>query len=109
MKLLQFYQEDQVRLGLLQEDAVLDIVEVGRRLSADVPNSMLEVIQGGAPTLEQIKSLAAARSVREKVDLLRFAELRLAPPITYPPKFLLAGANYVKHIEEWRQSFIRIK
>ena len=93
MKLLRYDAGEGVKLGVLQsgrEDRIVPLAP----FSAEFP-TMLSIIEGGEPALEQVRQVAA-----QGVGAFDLADARLLAPIERPGKFLAIGMNYAKHIEE---------
>ena len=93
MKLLRYETGEGVKLGVLQsgrEDRIVPLAP----LSAEFP-TMLSIIEGGEPALEQVRQVAAQGD-----GAFDLADVRLLAPIERPGKFLAIGMNYAKHIDE---------
>ncbi len=90
MKLVRFDAGNGPRLGIVRDDAIVDLQRAG--LGAD---SMLDIIRGGAVMLARIARISADEAPAHSV-----AEVRLLAPIERPGKFLGIGMNYQKHLEE---------
>ena len=88
MKLLRYLQEGKVHLGVLRDDAVVNIDGLG------FP-TMLDIVRSGYPALERIADhLVTAESA------LALKDAKLLAPIERPGKYLAIGMNYAKHVEE---------
>jgi 2-keto-4-pentenoate hydratase/2-oxohepta-3-ene-1,7-dioic acid hydratase in catechol pathway len=74
------------------------IVDIADALGASEHTAtMLGLIRGGAPILEQLRALAA----RSPVDTIALADVRLHAPIPRPAKNVFCvGWNYLEHFEE---------
>ena len=93
MKLLRYEGDGTAKLGVLQsgrEDRIVPLAS----LSAEFP-TMLSIIEGGEPALEQLRQVAAQGD-----GAFDLADARLLAPIERPGKYLAIGMNYAKHIEE---------
>ena len=88
MKLLRFLQGDQVHLGALKGDGIVDLGGLGFA-------SMLDIIGGGARALELI-----AGQLDRLAPTVMLSEAKLLAPVERPGKYLAIGMNYAKHVEE---------
>ena len=88
MKLLRFLQGDQVHLGALKSDGIVDLGGLGFA-------SMLDIIGGGARALELI-----AGQLDRLAPTVMLSEAKLLAPVERPGKYLAIGMNYAKHVEE---------
>jgi 2-keto-4-pentenoate hydratase/2-oxohepta-3-ene-1,7-dioic acid hydratase in catechol pathway len=108
MRLLTFCHLGEPRIGLLLEgDLVLDLVEAKRLLpaAADIPNSVLEVLESGDTALNALKNCLeeANRDIGGLQNIgavIPLGEVSLLPPIVKPGLILSIGLNYWKHLEE---------
>jgi 2-keto-4-pentenoate hydratase/2-oxohepta-3-ene-1,7-dioic acid hydratase in catechol pathway len=78
MKLLQYYDNDLIRVGIVEGDAITPM---------DFNGDMLEYII--RPELK-----------KEPGDPLPLGSVRFAPPISRPSKIIAIGLNYLDHIQE---------
>ncbi len=92
MKLAMFFDGASARLGLVEGDEVLDIATAGTAF----PASVQEVLAAGQSGLEAVGR--AARVARK----LPLSQVKLAPPIAAPRKFLGLALSFRSHIEEMR-------
>jgi 2-keto-4-pentenoate hydratase/2-oxohepta-3-ene-1,7-dioic acid hydratase in catechol pathway len=83
MKIAQYYNKEQLRLGLI-EDGVLTPV--------DFPGDMIELIETGA-------------AFKETGDPVSVEDVQFAPPVTRPSKIIGVAFNYVDHLSEskWKR------
>ena len=89
MKLLRFETTGKATLGLLKDNAIVEIPA-----SAGFP-SMLDIIAQGDAALSALRDIEASASPTHKLD-----DVRLLAPLERPGKYLAIGMNYKKHIEE---------
>lgn len=89
MKLVTFTHAAATRIGLVDEDAVVDLSS-----RPDVPRDMLALLEAGRP------GLRAAQEAVRGAPRIPLAEVRLEAPIARPPKFLAVGLNYADHVAE---------
>ena len=91
MKLATFTHKGVTRVGIVVNEAIVDVT-VG---NADLPQNMIDVLEGGEPVLAVLRSLEQSGA-----PSLPLAEVHLEAPVLRPPKFLAIGLNYADHIEE---------
>lgn len=95
MKLLQFKQGEEIRLGIKVENNIIDVKETASSLSIHVPVTMEEVIKQGMPALEKLNALLKlAKKTRSESDLT------YAPVVHNPEKIICVGLNYKNHVTE---------
>jgi 2-keto-4-pentenoate hydratase/2-oxohepta-3-ene-1,7-dioic acid hydratase in catechol pathway len=96
MRIATFSHTGRERLGIVQDDRVLDLSAA----DAKAPLSMLALIGGGAAALDAVRKAAVAAENDRKL-WLPLSECRLLAPIPRPPKNVFCvGRNYKLHIEE---------
>lgn len=101
MKLLQFKQNDKVRLGIKVDEGIIDVAAASEAWELNAPVSLEEVIRGGAESftaLEQV--IAAAVDKPGRPYVLDDLDIIYAPAVTSPQKIICVGLNYRKHAEE---------
>ncbi|KAB2903645.1 MAG: fumarylacetoacetate hydrolase family protein [Anaerolineae bacterium] len=86
MKLLNFYHNNEIRLGIKTDKGVIDVAAVAQ----NAPASIDAVLASG---LESLKHISAS-------TLLDESQLRYAPCVTNPGKIICIGLNYRRHAEE---------
>lgn len=89
MKLVTFTESDNTRIGLLQDDGIVDLSQAGPEL----PRDMLGFIAAGPD------ALARAGAIRQAAHYARDA-VRLEAPIPRPGKVIAIGLNYRSHAIE---------
>jgi len=107
MKLLNFYDHTDIKLGIQTDHGVLDIAEAARHLGYDaVPSHMHAVIEDHATALPALQQLIdeALASEESSTFLLDEQALKLAPCVPSPGKIICVGLNYQKHAEETKAS-----
>jgi len=90
MRLATFTHDAETRIGVVRDDAVVDLAAAVPSL----PRDMQGLLEAGP------EALAAARAARESGPRLPLAEVRLEAPVARPPKFLGVGLNYADHVAE---------
>ncbi|HEY8121013.1 MAG TPA: fumarylacetoacetate hydrolase family protein [Myxococcota bacterium] len=91
MKLCTFSHAGTQRIGVVVDDAVVDLAAA----APELPRDLVALLAAGPAALARAKSAAA--NARERLPL---ASLTLAAPILRPPKFLAIGLNYADHVAE---------
>jgi 2-keto-4-pentenoate hydratase/2-oxohepta-3-ene-1,7-dioic acid hydratase in catechol pathway len=100
MKLATFTHRGRTRIGVVREDAVVDLSAHAPQL----PTSMLELLEAGEPALE------AARAAADKASaLIPLSEVRLEAPVPNPRKFLGIGGNTRSHLAEVQAAGVPIR
>ena len=90
MKLARFESAGAPRIGLVKDDAVIDLTEAGLRYA-----TMRDIILAGDVALAEIAAIGNGGAARRPL-----ADVRLLAPIERPGKYLAIGMNYAKHLEE---------
>ena len=90
MKLATYSKDGGRRIGVVEEDDILDVTAA----SPDLPNDMTALLALGKQGLDRVSS-AASRSPRLALD-----SVKLEAPVPNPGKFLAVGLNYADHIRE---------
>ena len=91
MKLVTFTQSDSARIGILDNDAVVDLSVVAPSL----PTEMCAFLEAGRSALDTAKQATGNTAAR-----LALADITIEAPILRPPKILAVGLNYKDHIAE---------
>lgn len=91
MKLCTFRLGDATRIGVVLDDAVVDLSTA----APELPREMTALLAAGPAALARAKSAAA--NARERLPL---TSVKLAAPILRPPKLLAIGLNYADHVAE---------
>ncbi|MGY8804128.1 MAG: fumarylacetoacetate hydrolase family protein [bacterium] len=91
MKLITFTYDGTTRIGVVKDDAVVDLSTA----APDLPREMVAFLEAGDAALD------AARAASDAVSTtLALADVHLESPILRPPKILAVGLNYADHIAE---------
>ena len=91
MKLCTFLEAGAPRVGVVIDDALVDLSDA----APDLPREMTALLAAGPAALARAKSAAASATLRTPL-----ANVKLASPILRPPKFLAIGLNYADHVAE---------
>jgi 2-keto-4-pentenoate hydratase/2-oxohepta-3-ene-1,7-dioic acid hydratase in catechol pathway len=109
MKLVTYqdiFRERSSKLGVLVDDLVVDVEQLGRYASMDLPSSMLGLIDLGHCGVETLKGLIGERRKNWPVGTATpVSNVRLLSPIPRPRKNIFGiGLNYVDHVAESSRS-----
>ena len=99
MKIVSFWRDQEVQLGILVDDVILDVASAAsahRQGQEPYFDDALSFIRGGKGAM-----IAAEQLIRQRpVDaLLQRHSVKLAPPVL-PSTILCAGSNYREHNDE---------
>ncbi len=90
MKLATFTQQESTRIGVVDDEEVLDVGSA----DSSLPSDMLSLLESGADALERVQEAMAS------APRLSLSDVRLEAPIARPPKFFGIGLNYADHVAE---------
>ena len=88
----------ELRLGLVQGDDVVDLVE-GLRGTAEAPGRLIDYVWAGPQLHERVKAAVAAIGAWPAGTVHPLASVTLHAPLR-PGKIIGVGLNYVEHVEE---------
>ena len=91
MRLITFSHDGATRIGLLEEDEVVDL----QAAVPDLPTEMVRFLEAGEPALE-----AARAAQKSPGSRLSRKDVHLESPVLRPPKILAVGLNYADHVAE---------
>ena len=91
MKLATFAREGRRGIGVVEDDAIVELATAAPAL----PTDMLALLELGPGAIA-----AAAEAARRLDTRIPLAEVSIEPPIRRPPKILAVGLNYADHIRE---------
>jgi acylpyruvate hydrolase len=123
MRLVTFAARGQTRVGVVEDDWIVDLTRAARahyaarglsrpgaRARALLPPSMTQLLSGGDEALALAREVAAetrralagseARALEDDGVVWRTGDVRLLPPVPAPPKILCVGRNYAEHARE---------
>ena len=94
------------RLGVLQDDLVIDVARLGAAVNLTLPNTMLELIDAGPDATRVIADcLTQTEGKRPYGVAVPVQNVRLLAPIPRPRKNIFGiGLNYAPHVEESSRS-----
>lgn len=91
MKLVTFTHKGATHIGVVVDDAIVDL----NAAAPDLPKDMLSFIDAGPRALEHARQASSSSGIR-----IPLADVRLEAPIMNPPEFLAIGLNYADHVAE---------
>lgn len=94
MKLVTFTIDGTTKIGVVKDDAVIDLAQADKALAID----MLTLLQGGDELMERAKKAAESSEVHYQLK-----DVKLEAPVLKPGKILAIGMNYAKHADEARK------
>lgn len=92
MKLTQLRKGNEITLGILTDEGIIDVSEEAERKGVNAPSSMMEVIKEGEDGLKVLEQISEGASC--------YSKLPIAEAITDPGKVLCIGLNYRRHANE---------
>lgn len=108
MKLVTYraWIEAPASLGVVLDDMVVDVAELGESCGIDLPGTMLDLIDAGRPGLEALAAcLDEVGGAYAPHTATALANVTLLAPIPRPRKNIFGvGLNYVEHINESAKS-----
>jgi 2-keto-4-pentenoate hydratase/2-oxohepta-3-ene-1,7-dioic acid hydratase in catechol pathway len=101
MKLLQFFNQGELRLGVKTDLGIVDIKEAAQKFGISAPTSLQELISQENNGLDVVNGLVT-RACEEGMKELFVQEegLIYAPAVTNPEKIICVGLNYINHAKE---------
>ena len=96
MKIVSFEVNNDVRLGVVEGDSVIDLQAV----EPSVPGDLGEVLRRGNGDLKPLADLAKKAPASARRPL---AGLKYALPVANPGKIICLGLNYLDHVKEGPQ------
>lgn len=95
VRFINFKAGDQTRLGIKTDKGIIDVEQMAKTYSLDVPTKIEDVIAGGEEAVKQLTELLA-----KEAAYLSEEEIVYAPCVTNPEKIICVGLNYVDHAKE---------
>jgi len=96
MKIVGFEAENELRLGVVQGDTVIDLQAVNEKVPADLG----EFLRGSGGDMMVLADLASAAPAYARRPL---AGIKFALPVARPGKIICLGLNYLDHVKEGPQ------
>lgn len=106
MRLLNFWDQGTLHLGVQREDRVLDVTSAVSAMpegsGLTVPRSLRDVLEGGEDALYRLQRFVDTLPKNSGEDSLYKEEdnLELGPCVADPGKIICIGLNYRRHAEE---------
>ncbi|OED35212.1 gentisate 1,2-dioxygenase [Chromatiales bacterium (ex Bugula neritina AB1)] len=94
--------EDEARLGILQDDLIIDAEALGEADDLDIPDTMLSLIDAGRPALQALQELLEQIGDTPPIHTsVPLSNAILCAPIPRPRKNIWGiGLNYTEHVAE---------
>jgi 2-keto-4-pentenoate hydratase/2-oxohepta-3-ene-1,7-dioic acid hydratase in catechol pathway len=96
MRLATFTAQSRTRLGVIEDDCIVDLTVAGSSL----PRTVRQLLAAGPEGLTAVR-----RAVEHCTERIPLAQVHLRAPVDDPQKFLGLGLNYRSHVEELRKRF----
>ncbi|GEP51833.1 gentisate 1,2-dioxygenase [Flavobacterium noncentrifugens] len=103
MKLLTYKTNSNTqKLGILQNDTIIDVELLGHKTNEIFPKSMLELIDAGMEEVSRISDILAKANENVIAAVsISIAEITILAPIPKPRKNIIGiGLNYTEHVAE---------
>lgn len=101
MKLLQFFNQGELRLGVKTDLGILDVQKAAQKFEISAPASVQELILQENKGLEVVNSLVSRASENGLKELFVQEEgITYAPAVSNPEKIICVGLNYINHAKE---------
>ncbi|GMK39860.1 2-hydroxyhepta-2,4-diene-1,7-dioate isomerase [Paenibacillus sp. CCS19] len=101
MKLLNFKQNGQVKLGVLTSVGVVDVAAAANAFEINAPSDIHELIEGGSAAMAAASAVAAqAVELKSSEYIIPESDVTYASAVTKPGKIICVGLNYRRHAEE---------
>ena len=103
MKLLTYKDNDGTeKIGILQNDSVIDIEKLGHKTNETFPNSMLALIDAGLDEVKRMGDILSKTSENLLAAVsIPVEEVTFLAPIPKPRKNIIGiGLNYTEHVAE---------
>ncbi|WP_392455591.1 fumarylacetoacetate hydrolase family protein [Chryseomicrobium aureum] len=99
MKLLQFIDNDQMKLGIKVNQGIIDVQQFQNKTEFSFPSTISELLEnvneGRSQLIKLIKYVEETNS-----SLLNVDEIEFGPVIDSPGKIICIGLNYIPHVKE---------
>lgn len=100
MKLLNYIQNEQVKLGVKTPSGIVDVGLMVSALGLDVPSSMALLIEKGQEGIRALENCLEVGDLSSYYIVSEEADIQYAPIVLSPEKILCIGLNYKSHSEE---------
>lgn len=103
MKLVMFKRAGHARLGAVVDNKVIDL-NAALPGKDELPSDMTAFLRMGEDGLEKARGAVADHEGNAKAIIGEFGKMELMAPVPNPPKLMMGGRNYLRHIDELRIS-----
>jgi 2-keto-4-pentenoate hydratase/2-oxohepta-3-ene-1,7-dioic acid hydratase in catechol pathway len=107
MKLLTIEKNGKYALGVKTGRGIVDIEDALKAVpNENVPTSIMEVIVGGKPIIDQLDLYIQELPLVNNTSFLKNeAEIEWGPAVTEPQKIICVGLNYRRHADETKSPY----
>ena len=103
MKLVSFVINDDTRIGAVAGDTVVDLNASLAKTGQDIPSDMAAFLAQGKSVMDRAKeAVQQFENGDTGAVTVPLDRVTLLAPIPRPPKIMMGGRNYLKHIDELR-------
>lgn len=95
MKLINFWDNNEIKLGIKTEKGIVDVKESVNQSDDKIPQTMDQAIKMGEEGILELSKL-----IEKEVKLVDEDRIVYAPCVINPEKILCVGLNYVSHRQE---------
>lgn len=95
MKLLNFYSNNEIHLGIKTNDGIIDVKKTVLKNKSDLPTSLIDIIK----TSHNNKAFLN-RYLKLQPEIISSRHIKFAPSVPFPNKILCIGLNYSSHAKE---------
>ncbi len=102
MKLATYSAGDKQLLGVVEGQAIIDVLSLTKAAGAESANytSMLRLLQSGPAALNALSQLLANKGAAAKAARHEIKNVHLCAPVPNPSKIVAVGLNYREHCTE---------
>lgn len=99
MKLLNFIENQDIKIGAKTDFGILDVNKAADLLNVKIPNTLDDIVKENR--LQDIEKIVE-NSPQNANSYLKEDEIEFAPCMINPEKIICVGLNYISHINELR-------
>lgn len=104
MKLISFLLNGQTRIGAVVNNTVVNLNASLNKETDFLPSDMAAFLALGEPAMDSVREVVRKfREGDQTITAIPLDSVELLAPIPRPPKIMMGGRNYLRHIEELRQ------
>ena len=105
MKIIRYCDQKEESYGVINKQKILSLPKMAKHFEMKIPPTIEDFIKEGKHNIEKIENMIknANTNIIEKVSR-SLSRVSLMPPITFPPKIICLGVNYLDHAAETKTS-----